>query len=257
MTLRAHWNFLGVTTLSGIGIDRYLMETWAIVAGALPSLLLVLLIAVLAMIAIRIFNRFAPAIARRTVPPLLGALPWIVVLLLMASQFRMAQVFSRGGSDCSIDIALGDLQRRDRSGCFAQPDESVLFYGTTVLCIAALLLRGRVAKPQKQQVVWSAGAAIAIVVALQLPILYGRTLKPPTYPAASITMTNGQLNGLLVLQTGDAVELWTVQNAHGQMLIIPMGQVQSIRAGALRNLFTVAHETVHGTVFEQALGLSP
>jgi hypothetical protein len=256
MALRAHWNFLGVTSLAGVGTDRYLMETYSIVAGALLPALLLLLIAGAAAMAVRLCVRVAPVFARRAEGPLLRARPWIFLLLLVAAQFRMLQVFSRGGLDCSVDVALGDLQSKGRAGCFAQSDETVLFYGMAVLCIATLFLRGRAAARQ-QHAIWSAAAAAAVVVALQLPILYGRALKPPRYPAAAIATTSGDVKGLLVLQTANAVELWTVQNASGSMLVIPMGQVKSIRSEGLRNLLDVAQQAVKGpAAFDQSLGLA-
>jgi hypothetical protein len=245
MALRAHWNFLGVTSLAGVGTDRYLMETYSIVAGAMPAALLLLLITGAAAIAIRLGVRVAPVFARRAEGPLLRARPWIFLLLLAATQFRMLQVFSRGGADCSIDVALGDLRSKGSAGCFAQSNEMLLFYGTATLCIATLLLRGR-AGARQQYTIWSAAAAAAVVVALQLPILYGRALKPPRYPAATIAMTGGEVKGLLVLQTANAVELWTVQNASGRMLVIPMGQVKSIHSGSLRNLLDVAQQAAKG-----------
>jgi hypothetical protein len=199
----------------------------------------------------------APVFARRAEGPLLRARPWIFLLLLAAAQFRMLQVFSRGGADCSIDVALGDLQSKSSAGCFAQSNEIVLFYGTATLCIATLLLRERAATRQRHAL-WSVAAAAAVVVALQLPILYGRALKPPRYPAATVAMTSGEVKGLLVLQTANAVELWTMQNASGSMLVIPMGQVKSIRSGSLRNLLDVAQQAVKGpAAFDQSLGLAP
>jgi uncharacterized membrane protein len=269
MALRAHWNHLGVTTLAGLGFDRYVMETYNIVAGELPYLLLFL--AVLALISGALLllhralrrNQRVELMFRRLELPLRRAVPFVLLLLLAAAQLRLMQVLTGpGGSRCGVDVALGNVVARQASHCYEHPAQSILLYLLLAVCAIAFFAARtsfRTARTSTQRLLAGMIVAAAIIVGLQLPMLYGRGVKLPRYPAARITLNDQaatSLVGLVVMQTTGAIELWTIDRGIGQMLVIPQGEIRSMRIGEMRDLFKVARAVaVEPSTFAKECGL--
>jgi hypothetical protein len=244
MTLRAHWNYLGVTSIAGIGLERYLMEVYGIVAGQLPFVLLIALLIAAVFFPLRALlvkairrrpsldDRFSrmQQLVRRTSPS-------IVLILLAVAQIRLLQVAS--GGRCRMDVALNDLKARAADGCYEPEPRVLLFYGLVLLCIAGVLIGRRESFGRLHKIVLMA----AVLLALQLPILYGTHVKTPLYPGAKVvttSLTRPVVIGLLVLQTEELVEVWTVRNGRGEMVVVPRESIASMTVTDIRDLLAVA-----------------
>jgi hypothetical protein len=245
MALRAHWNAIGATSLAGIGIDRYLMEVYGILAGQLPFVLLIALLIAVVVLPLRWLLRIGPqrirsfdAFAGRLKRPARSTLPIVLLILLVLAQLRLLQVLS--GGRCATDVALGDLKLRAASHCYDVEPKLLLFYGLALLCIAGAFFYRAATADRLRRIV----AVATLIIALQLPILYGARIKPPRYPGVKVSVVapaaQPSVIGLLILQSDDAVELWTARNGRGEFVVVPRGHIDSMVVTDVHDLFAVA-----------------
>lgn len=242
MTLRAHWNYLGVTSMAGMGIDRYLMEVYSIVVGELPYALLIAAVIAGVVLPMRWLFRAArdrmqrlDAFARRVEMRMRQGLDVVILILLAIAQVQLLKAVS---GTCRNDVVLGDLKTHVAHRCYEAEPRLVLFHAIVLLCIIAGLVYRNAPEARRRRIV----AIAAVLIALQLPTLYGMSVKARLYPGARIVMasTKDSIPGLLMLQTTEFVELWTVRDGRGEMVVVPRENIGSMTAVDLRDIFTVA-----------------
>lgn len=242
MTLRAHWNYLGVTSMVGVGIDRYLMEVYSIVVGELPYALLIAVVIAGVVLPLRWFfsaarNRMQriDTFARRVEVRARRGLPIVILILLAIAQ---VQLLKEASGTCRNDVVLGDLKTHLAHRCYDAEPRLVLFHAIVLLCVIAGLVYRHAPEARLQRMT----AIAAVLIALQLPMLYGMSVKARLYPGARIVMAPAKdsIAGLLMLQTTEFVELWTVRNGRGEMVVVPRENIATLTAVDLRDIFTVA-----------------
>jgi len=260
LSLRAHWNHLGIAAPAGVGAERYAQETYQIVLSSVQWLALIALAAAVPIVVIRLIVR---AVARRspraaaislTLTPKL--LPLLLLLTLIVVEIAVLRITSPPASptypnvQCSSDIALGALREKAAAGCYTPRPGLPTFLAALLVTIAAFVLTAAAEPTLLQKLVWLA----ALAMALQLPIVYGYAVKPPLYRVARLTVADHQLVGILVLQTSDAIELWDATAAYGRMIIVSAHDVKSMESGAavdLENVITTVAADPSGDRFQQ------
>lgn len=235
--LRAHWNFLGVTApAGGVPAERYISETWSVIAG---SVLLILLASLVLLILFgaaaggrRLLTRLAPSAAVRLAP----FFPLLLIAALVVAQLAILAAISTDDDRCGFDVALGDLRAKHAAGCF-DPGSGVPVFVVVLALVAATFIATRAETLTTLQLV---ARVAAVAIALQLPTVYGYLIKRPLYRVVRVAAGGKTIDGLLMLQTNSSVQLWDAAAAHGRMRILPgSGLVES---GPALDLFEVAKE---------------
>jgi len=248
VALRAHWNHLGVVTLPGVGVDRYLMESYGIAGHVLVPGVCAWAICVLIgrafarLIALVKRSTKGDVFVRRCETHLIHLLPLALAILLIGGIFRALQIVSVNGRDqCEAGVLVGAIAPRVGAGCY--PEESLAFVVLLgALCVVTLVARQRaIVAARRTGALWRATELLAIVVVLQLPLVYGYAARPTTYAAATVeTTTDGRVDGFVILQTEQATELWTMAHGVGVMRVIPLAQTKSIAIREARDLYAIA-----------------
>ena len=242
MALRAHFNRLGVPAASVLDLPRYLAETYLFVAST--TLHLVVVCAVLGLIV-----SFSRMVRRGHSARLIR---WtnehsesLLVLVLSA-----AYLLLRRHLDWPQDVAVGELST-DRLATIPEDD---LFIWVGLVCAGGLYLLVTRRKWVSPALRYSAMALLA-VLAMNLPLIYGHTMRPAVYPVVSVALRQSgpPVCGLLVLDTQDVYEIWRVepnpvQNgriaSYGVFTRVPRADVGSARIGRLFDMLAVAREAI-------------
>jgi hypothetical protein len=88
---------------------------------------------------------------------------------------------------------------------------------------------------------------LVALVALQLPIVYGRTLHNSEYLKAQVLLSAGKgsieqepICGLAVLSTNSDLMLWQVQSGFGSIRVIPKSEIRQTITGESADVWEVA-----------------
>ncbi|HVG25455.1 MAG TPA: hypothetical protein VND45_14965 [Thermoanaerobaculia bacterium] len=246
--LRAHWNFLGITAGGGVPAERYIAETWSIVAGATPLLLLAVLVLLvlwgLTAGGRKLLLRYAPDVQKRAET----WFPLLLLALLLVAQILILRTISSADPLCRTDVLLGDLRAKREAGCFTPPDGHTAFVLVLAVVVASFIATHGEPLTRLQ---WIARVA-AVAVALQLPAVYGCTIKQPAYRVVRVVAGGSTVDGLLVLQTSHHLQLWDATGGLGRMRFFPANALTE--SGSALDVFKVAEEiatSAHPNAFQQ------
>lgn len=258
MSLRAHLNYLGISSRSSLGVERYLMETYNLVATIFLPFFLIILCGIVGLIII-----YPLTLVLRKIPKIkLSAenlaryfsiksstvlFPVLLVILVLIVYLWMFRVLSRSGG--ATDVAVGKLSIEQ----LKYGDADWLFYVICVVCVLGWALYSRYSPSSKQRrrvnganqprLVWIVFAFSIVVLALQLPILYGRLVRSTDYPMAQVQFENGgsqTICGLLILDSSSDLTLWRAESGIGEVIAIPHSKIQSIKTGRMVDLLAAA-----------------
>lgn len=274
MSLRAHLNYLGVSSTSSLGLERYLMETYNFAATTFVEVVVLIAIALLIFLLLNFIGRLvlrnerAAGAAQRLCAwgrRMRGKpfLPGALLLATLGYYFWLLATLSRHGAHA--DVAVGRLVPEQ----LQQGDLSWLFYRTCIVCVVgylvysyfsrtnsvaaesasgviasgpsrtpAALVQGRLTR-----FVWVSFLLAIVVLALQLPLLYGRLVRSPVYPLVRVVAGNGNASpvcGLLVLETSSELSLWRAENGIGTVVLLPRSSLNLANTAQTLNLLTLA-----------------
>ncbi len=232
MSLRAHWNYLGVSPPSTLEPQRYLMEIYQIagltlgrlaIFGPLAMVLGSLVWPRLRSSRLGIFFRARLGSTQRIVPvAVFGAIGIlsICVLLLLSS--------------CGEEIAVGHLHLIS-----AHRGAAWLLF---CLLIATLIAAYRIFSRRSEysgfgQIFWSTFAIAAVAGGVEIAWLLGIPLHDYHYPRVSLVLLDKtQITGLLLLRSGEETLIWRADCAEGQSLTIPKSQLGRLVVGRTEDL---------------------
>jgi hypothetical protein len=232
MELRAHWTYLGVSPLPGVGVERYLMEAYAFVgAMLLPAMLCAFVLLFVALIGIWLRRRLAKTRVEGILRNTAKLLPALALVALLAGEVVLLRALTG-----PIGVAIGPLQtiaaEANRRGAGSVLEVVLLI----LLAIIALLM----ARPLVTGVLKWAIITVALILLVQTSTLYGRNVRSAIYPAARIKAKSETHLGLILLQTEDALELWIPAQGVGRIVVLPADDVERIDLGRGLDLFHVA-----------------
>jgi hypothetical protein len=251
MAFRAHLNHLGLTSMTSLGLERYLMEAWALVVDllvpAVVGLLVLLVLYVLWQFILRLtrFQGLLEAADPHTLA--VGGLVLVALVALSATLYLHYLLDVSGGAS---SVAVGRLVPEN----LEPGPPPIVFYLALACCILAYLACGAGwASPARQSGTGSPGgnhpswylAAFSVVLlALTLPLVYGRFAYPPLYPLVQVERSDmaavSPLCGLLVLETGEALEIWYAADGLGHAVVIPREGVEQLTVDTLADLLATA-----------------
>jgi hypothetical protein len=238
LSLRAHFNHIGISSLAALSLDRYLLETFTFVVGsvirAIPMGIAAALIAVVAL-------AIAPKglIEQRVVQPmerpyLAGAALIILVIVLGTVALR----------PIPTDVAVGDLT----ADILGRKDEWLfdLLLATTLL--AGTLMPSIRRQLQNQRgtplcrLIWYMNGALTAIMVLVLPLLFGAYIHRAEYPLISVLMAPGKSVecALAVYQTERTLVVWQAKDGYGRMRTLPFNEIKDLTIGPLADVRAVA-----------------
>jgi hypothetical protein len=276
MSLRSHLNYLGISSTSSLGIERYLMETYSLVITTFFPLLSVLLritagLLFLYLIAIFItrvlkINEAIGKLKNRLYKYWSSPLGPGLILLTVLSVYGLTQ--SMIDSYWIYDsIAVGQLQ----PGLLQESDGRLFYYLSCVICLFGFLVFSAMfkvlkARPDAAGHFLSRGllvlsAIVILALTLNLPLLYGRLIHPTDYTLAEVIIKdreNQPVCGLLVLNSAAGISLWQAEKGFGRVIEIPRSQIVSLITGGTVDLISMAGEAASdNTLVRPSCSLQP
>jgi hypothetical protein len=235
--LRAHWNFLGVSVSGGVPAERYIAESWNIVAGSIPFLLLAALALLLLLLVVwggaKWLAHVRPGTHERFAARAGRAVPLLVLIGLLAAQIAIWKAIT-ADPICGTDVLLGDLAKKNAAGCYDVRGGHVVFLLALAMVAGAFVATRADALTRLQLFV----RILAVAVALQLPTLYGYTIKPPLYRVVRAEAGGKVITAVLLLQTNSCMEVWDAVGGRGRMRIFPASP--SMESGSTVDLLEAA-----------------
>jgi hypothetical protein len=131
-----------------------------------------------------------------------------------------------------FSVAVGTLQsangRTLAATAFRPPGEDHFLLVALCCALGLAFLRSRPTELDTfSQVLWKAVASGFILLALQLPILYGVFVRPVTYSKVEVRRKDQpSICGVLVLDTGERIALWRAKNGEGWVDILATKEVE-------------------------------
>lgn len=228
MSLRAHFSFLGISSVSTLGTEQYLMETYRF-AAYLVSILaptLLLLIFILSMLPSSIRRWGLDMISRRWLRRL--AVP-VIAGVLLAFGLRMLQLLSQYGTD----IAVGTLKYQNVDRRAGQDFCALSVIGSAATCIMVRhFLHSSGPNDVRSRWAWMMIAILLLLVTLQIPILYGYYVHTTDFPLVLATTGDDKQQsdtcGLLLFDTGTDILVWSYRNSKGEVQQIPRSRLRSL-----------------------------
>jgi hypothetical protein len=258
MSLRSHLNWLGVASWAPLGIERYLLETYELVLGIIfrAAIGLVLLAAAaaassVAYLAVRKFRTLASvrARSRRFTRSTRALVAPLLLALLFALYFWTLTRISNGGL-VETGIAVGDLAGKPSVRKTEAGDTCVILL---VACAAsAAIVRFRTwfndetAESVAHRWLWRSIVLLTTLVALHIPIIYGREVRATTYPTAQVVTERQTGCGLLVLATSSEIYLWHITSRTGNVWVIPRSRIMTFTTGNDEDLLNVIRAMQQG-----------
>jgi hypothetical protein len=235
LSLRSHLNFLGVPSQATLGVDRYLMEAYQFLSALCysPDLLLLVLAAGLCISLAQ--ARAADPSTHFTVWRKLeghlsltkwlrgGVPPLALIIGACGLMLRELQLMTLSGTA----VAVGAL--RESSNKMALAAMPVRAAGEDHFLLVALFCAGGIAayrlRPRDlapfPTAVWKSFAFALILLALQLPILYGAFLRPAIYSKVEVRQKDyPAVCGALIVDTGERLVLWRANNGRGWVEVL-------------------------------------
>jgi hypothetical protein len=227
MSLRAHFSFLGISFVSTLPTEQYLMETYRF-ATYLVSILApvaAILILILSILPTAFRARATEVLARRWFQ---RTAVLVIVVGLLAFALRMLQLLSQYGTD----VAVGTLKYHNVDRGAGQIFCAVTLIGTagTFLIVRHALQNSP--KSANFRWAWTATAVLLLLVTLQIPILYGYYVHTTELPLVLATIGDDKQQsdtcGLLLFDTGADMLLWNTRNEKGLVQQVPKSRLRNL-----------------------------
>lgn len=244
---RARYNYLGLPSGTSLGVERYLMEAWALVGSRLPEFMLVavlgtVVLAAAATLERRLGGRLHSATAARWFTTRRLALTLLLASAALTGGFYLAIAIAWPHTD----IVVGSL----RGKRIEEAHSSWLFYAgfaSWACCLAAHRRLRRWQREYARPDPWVRAAQVWTLVtlgifALALPLAFGRSASTGEYPIVEVRPLEAagtSLCGLLVLETGEALHIWRAAEQRGEVMVVPR-EKSLLHVRELQSLVTLA-----------------
>ena len=236
LSLRAHFNFLGVSSLTPLTIERYLMETYIFVILSLQSVLTISPV----IFAVAGIGWGLWYLITRQRPNSISAIFWQLLLfglLLIA----VALTFFLPPA---ADVVVGNL----KSKAFGSTTWVFkLLMVTAMVGVITLTWRNGPLEQAKGGPVFQLWIArlnwfLLFAVAILLPVRFGAEIHPRHYPIASLKLkANENLKcGLLLYQNGESLVLWEAAKGFGRIRKFETKSVDELIVGEVMDIVHTA-----------------
>jgi hypothetical protein len=241
---RAHLNRLGISASTPLSVERYLAEAWYVVSASV-QLLFTLLVWPLALLLLG--SVLVAFLSRRNrlprVPAWVGRLKLnreslpLPLGLLLGLLFLLGTVW-RQPTDIPLLVAIGPLNAELLAK--SNPLEAQVFYGLAMLVwlLCAVVVTALVPESKNRDQVWLAWLGCRGMLPIGIIALFmhfGTAVHASTYPSVEVRHGKesavGTVSGALVLESSDALLVWSASQGSGVLTSIPRDAVQSIRFG--------------------------
>ncbi len=258
ISLRSHLNYLGISSMTSLGADRYLMETYALVyEGVIRSAFALMAAAPVALggyLGILLLLRCSATFRRlwshrrRGIEKLSGSLPGLIVLSLSTSGL-VALLLS-----LETDVAVGPLKPDHLQHQGEWRFETALLVCLIGFPLTRYVLRSLALKswpevwPGLALGIWRLNLLVLAGWAFLVPLLFGQAAQSTSYTLARVTAKETKISscGLLVLETDERLLLWQAVGRRGQVLSVPAEQVTALDLGQALDLLDVARGAAQG-----------
>jgi hypothetical protein len=261
MSLRSHLNYLGISSTSSLGLERYLMETYNFVLTTFFPLLSMLLriaigflflcmITMLIIKALRI-NEAARKLKNRLYKYWSAPFGSGLVLLIVLSFYVWMQTMINSYW-VNDSIAVGQLQ----PSRLQVSDGELFYYLSCAVCLFGCFIYSQMSKALKSRshkaghllsrAFMISSAILILAVALHLPTLYGRLIHPTDYTLVEVNIKdreNQPICGLLVLNSATAISIWQAEKGIGRVIEIPQSEIATLITGPTSDLLSMARES--------------
>ena len=238
LSLRAHFNFLGVSSLTALTLERYLLETYLFVMGSLQRALSIMpVVIIVGGIGWGLYR----LIARRR-PISVSSTSWRLALLCLLLISVLLAYFMQA----STDVVVGNLKNKS----FLRQEWLVDLLIFTLLLGAISLVWGDVpgGRDQNQVQRWEwinkLNQVLLCVVALLLPLRFGEQLHSRDYPIASLKLKGSEIRqcGLLLYQSAERLVMWQAANGFGRIHNFETKSVHELMTGEVKDIVKMASE---------------
>lgn len=274
MSLRSHLNFIGISSTSSLGVERYLMETYNLALTTSVNVGIIVALTVLALLPLYLLGR---GLLRLQMIGHRARLAWgwlrerqggpllPVGLFLCAVLYYIWLLVTLSHYGAHVDVAVGEL-KVEQLGTESS-DSSWIYYRTFIACLLGYLVYSAIAPAAREptppagaahaqtlppgaarpftRYVWIAFLIVVFMLAIQLPLLYGRLVRTPVYPLMQVTTADrdaAPICGLLVLEGAAGMSLWRAENGVGRIVVLPHASARGVVTGQTLNLLTLARE---------------
>jgi hypothetical protein len=258
LSLRAHFNYLGISSLSYLGLERYLMETYTFVADLLLHALTdgVLLAAALLPLGLLTWwllrrsaaERHGAGAAQALRQRLAGVTGSLCLLAALLAGILLLLASLQGRSDIAVGLLAKALVGRQAWRFDAALAGSLL---GLLLVSAGQRATGQLAPALRARaaLLWRLDGYALALLAFILPVVYGQAAHPTRFPLA-LAWVGGRAGlpecGLVVLATKDHLSLWQAHRGIGRILVVPNHDVAALGTGPLMDLLERARrEALH------------
>ena len=237
MSLRARFNYLGFSSMSSLGAERYLMEAYSLLMALLLPLTVACLLYGFAYIfvGVPLAKRLADWVQPRRTRVVRIAMMAIFVAATITFVLAVQSLTVAGS-----DVLVGPLEPSRAGGDRPIEAPGVAWIVLTAMIVAATLKSADERAAARERVAWNLVTAALALVALTIPLLHG-TAAQPSYPVATV-MRDGKppLCGALVLETGEALSLWRARARLGEVLTVRKDTIEMTATGELVDLIDLA-----------------
>jgi hypothetical protein len=258
IALRSHLNYLGISSMTSLGADRYLMETYALVYGGVVrsafALAAAVPVALGGYLVILLLLRYSTTFRRiwshrrRGVEKLSNSLPGLIVLSLSTCGL-VALILSLETDVAVGSLAPGHLRHQGEWRFETSLLVCLLGFPLARYVVHSLALRsGPEVWPGLALGIWRLNLLVLAGWAFLVPLLFGQTAQSTSYTLARVTAKETKISacGLLVLETDKRLLLWQAVGHRGQVLSIPADQVATVNLGRALDLLNIARDGAQG-----------
>lgn len=227
MSLRAHFSFLGISFISTLPTEQYLMETYRFATYIVSILAPVaaVLILILSILPAAFRTRATEALDRRWFQ---RTTVFVTVMGLLAFALRMLQLLSQYGTD----VAVGALRFYSVDRGAGQVFCAVSLIGAAGTFVVVRHALQNSPKSANFRWAWRATAVLLLLVTLQIPILYGYYVHTTELPLVLATIGDDKQQsdtcGLLLFDTGTDLLLWNARSEKGIVQQVPKSRLRSL-----------------------------
>jgi hypothetical protein len=254
LSLRSHLNYLGIPSQAMLGVDRYLAEAFQFLTALFctPDLFLVAAVAVLFIALAQVagsipstqFSRWRRLQSKYNLLSRLRGVapPLVLIAVLCGVTLRGLQLLTSSG----FSVAVGTLQfAKDgelAATAFRPAGEDQFLLAALFCALGFIAHRWRPTELRTfPEVLWKAMAFGLILLALQLPILYGIFVRPATYSKVEVQQKDRpSICGVLVLDGGERIALWRAKSGKGWVDILSTKEIQMRAIGDVDVLWAAA-----------------
>ena len=240
LSVRAHFNFLGVSMLTELSLERYLSETYLFLVLCLPRLLLVCGVASVGFFIWKLLGRvwrFRPIIASPFIWPSLALIFIVWVLWMLISAETM------------VDVVVGPLTpdkwKNDDKKWLVEIALMAIVIASFAVWNGPVQERFQPVGDQAMVLLSRINCICLIAIVLLLPTRVGTELHPKSYPLALVHLSEPKsvACGLILYQSKENLVLWEAESKVGRIRSIKTKSVIEIISGEVQDIVKLAKES--------------